>query len=209
MRTSVNKIKEAGAGIKEIGVQKIKEIIASRENHDKTETTETKTIADTSSKLKNISSIRVSSEKLDELINLVSELVTTQAGLSLIAEKINNKELLAVAEDVEKLSRRLRESTFAVRLIPIENMITRFQRLVRELSHEIKKDITFQTEGTEIELDKNMIEGLIDPIMHIIRNSIDHGIESAEERKKRGKTGTGNNIIQSLLLRIKCLHTGI
>ena len=93
--------------------------------------------------LKNISSIRVSSEKLDELINLVSELVTTQAGLSLIAEKIRNTELLELAEDIEKLSRRLRDNTFGIRLIPIENMITRFQRLVRELSHELNKDINF------------------------------------------------------------------
>jgi two-component system chemotaxis sensor kinase CheA len=147
--------------------------------------------------MKNISSLRVSSEKLDELINLVSELVTTQAGLSLVAEKINNTELLVIAEDVEKLSRRLRDSTFGIRLIPIDNMITRFQRLVRELSHELKKDIAFITEGTEIELDKTMIEGLIDPVMHIIRNSIDHGIESAAERKKLGKSEQGKIIFKA------------
>jgi len=149
------------------------------------------------SKEQSISSIRVSSEKLDELINLVSELVTRQAGLSLVAEKLNNRELNAIAEDVEKISRRLRDNTFGIRLVPIENMITRFQRLVRELSITLNKDILFQTEGTETELDKTIIEGLIDPLMHIIRNSIDHGIEDPETRKKNGKTEKGKILLKA------------
>jgi two-component system chemotaxis sensor kinase CheA len=118
-----NKITEIGSDSKGIGIQKVKEIIAPGEKSGvKKETIEPRNINDVTNKLKNISSIRVSSEKLDELINLVSELVTTQAGLSLIAEKINNKHLLTVAEDVEKLSRRLRDSTFGIRLIPIERI---------------------------------------------------------------------------------------
>jgi len=187
----IKKIKEQTANGQKIGLQRINELAVSEDKTEKNATLANSRGVEPTTTLKNISNIRVSSEKLDELINLVSELVTTQAGLSLIAEKINDKELLVIAEDVEKLSRRLRDSTFGIRLIPIENMITRFQRLVRELSHELKKDIAFQTEGTEIELDKNMIEGLIDPIMHIIRNSIDHGIESPEERKKHGKSPRG------------------
>jgi len=184
-----------------LGIQKIKEIAYSGEKEEsKGKSADIHTGAD-GGKFKNISNIRVSSEKLDELINLVSELVTTQAGLSLLAEKASSKELLTVAEDVEKLVRRLRDSTFNIRLIPIENMITRFQRLVRELSHELKKDIIFQTEGTEIELDKNMIEGLIDPIMHIIRNSIDHGIEKPEERTRRGKPVQG-------VIKFRAFHSG-
>jgi two-component system chemotaxis sensor kinase CheA len=148
-------------------------------------------------KEQSISSIRVSSEKLDELINLVSELVTRQAGLSLVAEKLNNRELNAIAEDVEKISRRLRDNTFGIRLVPIENMVTRFQRLVRELSIELNKEIIFQTEGTETELDKTIIEGLIDPLMHIIRNSIDHGIENAETRRKAGKPEKGKILLKA------------
>ncbi|MGE5418659.1 MAG: chemotaxis protein CheA, partial [Chloroflexota bacterium] len=126
---------------------------------------------------------------------------TTQAGLSLLAERISNKELLAVAEDVEKLSRRLRDNTFGIRLIPIENMITRFQRLVRELSHDLDKDIAFVVEGSEIELDKTIIEGLIDPVMHIIRNSADHGIETADVRAKSGKPAKGT-------IMLKAYHSG-
>jgi two-component system chemotaxis sensor kinase CheA len=190
----------AGNG-KGIGIINMKELLTASSPVKKIDNTETKNINDVTSKLKSISSIRVSSEKLDELINLVSELVTTQAGLSLIAEKINSKELHVLAEDVEKLTRRLRDSTFEIRLIPIENMITRFHRLVRELSHDLKKDISFITEGTDIELDKNMIEGLIDPIMHIIRNCIDHGIESTSERTRAGKQAQGT-------INFKAFHSG-
>ncbi len=145
----------------------------------------------------NISSIRVPSEKLDELINLVSELVTRQASLTLVSDRINNKEMITIAEDIEKITRRLRDNTFGIRLIPIDNMVTRFQRLVRELSQELNKEIIFQTEGTDTELDKTIIEGLIDPLMHIIRNSIDHGIESAEERKSLGKPEKGKIILKA------------
>lgn len=149
------------------------------------------------SREQNISSIRVPSEKLDELINLVSELVTRQASLTLVSDRINNKELITIAEDIEKITRRLRDNTFGIRLIPIDNMVTRFQRLVRELSQELNKEILFQTEGTDTELDKTIIEGLIDPLMHIIRNSIDHGIESAEERKKLGKPEKGKILLKA------------
>ncbi len=134
-----------------------------------------------------ISSIRVSSEKLDNLINWVSELVTIQARLSLFAQETESAELTPIAEEVEKISRRLRDDVFSIRLIPIENMLTRFQRLVRELSQELNKDVAFKTEGTDTELDKNIIESLTDPIMHIIRNSLDHGIEDSATRMKTGK----------------------
>jgi two-component system chemotaxis sensor kinase CheA len=134
-----------------------------------------------------ISSIRVSSEKLDNLINWVSELVTIQARLSLFAQETESIELIPIAEEVEKISRRLRDDVFSIRLIPIENMLTRFQRLVRELSMELHKEVVFKSSGTDTELDKNIIESLTDPLMHIIRNSLDHGIEDAEERKFKGK----------------------
>jgi two-component system chemotaxis sensor kinase CheA len=134
-----------------------------------------------------ISSIRVSSEKLDNLINWVSELVTIQARLSLFAQETETNGLIPIAEEVEKISRRLRDDVFSIRLIPIENMLTRFHRLVRELSHDLNKEVVFKTEGTETELDKNIIEILADPLMHIVRNSMDHGIESNEERSSKGK----------------------
>jgi two-component system chemotaxis sensor kinase CheA len=195
-------IKEAGAAGKGIGLEKVRGLLPiQKEDKKNSEIAGPRNINEVTNKLKNISNIRVSSEKLDDLINLVSELVTTQAGLTLFAENSKSRELLALAEDVEKLTRRLRDSTFEIRLIPIENMVTRFHRLVRELSHELNKNIAFTTEGTDIELDKNMIEGLIDPIMHIIRNSVDHGIETAAERVQKGKQALGT-------VKLKAYHSG-
>jgi len=138
-----------------------------------------------------ISSIRVSADKLDKLMNLVSELVTTQARLSLFAEENSTPGLLPIAENVQKLSRQLRDIAFSIVLIPIENMLTRFQRLIRDLSQELGKEVVFITEGAETELDKTIIENLADPLMHILRNSLDHGIEDKELRLKRGKPAQG------------------
>ncbi|MGE4287861.1 MAG: chemotaxis protein CheA [Salinivirgaceae bacterium] len=145
----------------------------------------------------NISSIRVSSEKLDNLINWVSELVTIQARLSLFAQETETNGLLAISEEVEKISRRLRDDVFSIRLIPIENMLTRFQRLVRELSQNLDKEVVFKTEGTDTELDKNIIEMLSDPLMHIVRNSMDHGIESKADRKKLGKPAKATILLKA------------
>ncbi|MGC8824627.1 MAG: chemotaxis protein CheA [Bacteroidales bacterium] len=153
------------------------------------------------SKENTISSIRVSSEKLDVLMNLVSELVTTQARLSLFAEHSNNNELIAIAENVQKLSRQLRDIAFSIVLIPIENLMTRFQRLVRDLSQELKKEVQFVAEGTDTELDKTIIENLTDPLLHILRNSLDHGIEEPSIRVKHGKPRQGT-------IRLKAYYSG-
>lgn len=145
-----------------------------------------------------ISSIRVSSEKLDNLINWVSELVTIQAQLSLFAQHNHYAGLTPISEEIEKITRRLRDDVFSIRLIPVANMVTRFQRLVRELSHDLGKEVVFETKGTETELDKNIIEMLVDPVMHIIRNSMDHGIEeNIEDRISKGKPATGKIVFNA------------
>jgi len=138
-----------------------------------------------------ISSIRVASDKVDTLMNLVSEMVTVQARMSLLAEKSNNPELINIAETMQKLSKQLRDNAFSISLIPIGSILTRFQRLVRDLSNDLKKKVNFIIEGEDTELDKNIIERLSDPLMHIIRNSLDHGIELPEKRKKAGKPEEG------------------
>jgi len=144
-----------------------------------------------------ISSIRVASTKIDELVNLVSEMVTIQAQLSLYAENSGEPAIVALAENIQKLSRQLRDNAFEISLIPIQNELMRFQRLVRDLSKEMSKEIDFIIEGGEIELDKNIIENLTDPLLHIIRNSVDHGIESPEERIKAGKSPKGTIVFKA------------
>ncbi len=190
------------AGIqKDIGLTAInrlaQEVAKNRKNADTT----TKSKDKVNSRNSTISSIRVSSDKLDMLMNLVSELVTTQARLSLFAEESNAAGLVPIAENVQKLSRQLRDIAFSIVLIPIENMLTRFQRLVRDLSAELGKDVVFLTEGAETELDKTIIESLADPLMHILRNSMDHGIEDVGVRQKAGKAKQGT-------IKLKAFYSG-
>ena len=153
-------------------------------------------------KEKVVPTIRVSSDKLDELMNLVSELVTTQASLSLFSENNSNTELEVISENIEKLSRRLRDISFGMTLVQINNMFARFQRLVRDMSDLLGKEVVFLTEGGETELDKTIIETLTDPLMHIIRNSMDHGIEKADVREQKGKTRHGT-------VKLKAYYSGI
>ncbi len=143
------------------------------------------------SKVRSFSSIRVASEKIDGLMNLVSELVITQERLNLISSQYHIADLKLVSENIQKLTGQLRDSAFSISLIPIESLITRFQRLVRDLSGELGKQVSFSAIGTETELDKTMIESLTDPLLHIIRNSIDHGIEMPDERLRKGKNPNG------------------
>jgi two-component system chemotaxis sensor kinase CheA len=144
-----------------------------------------------------ISSIRVSSKKIDELVNLVSELVTIQAQLNLHAEKSEDPQLLDLSENIQKLTRQLRDNAFEISLIPIQNDLMRFQRLVRDLSKELNKEIEFIIEGGDIELDKNIIEHLTDPLLHMIRNCVDHAIELPDERIKKGKSPKGTIIFKA------------
>ena len=177
------------AGLADL-VSDIKLLIEKREKKPVDKTTIT-------TKESTISSIRVSSDKLDLLMNLVSELVTTQARLSLYTESDTRPELAGISENVQKLTRQLRDIAFSIVLIPIDNMLTRFQRLVRDLSNDLKKDVAFVIEGAETELDKTIIENLTDPIMHMLRNSMDHGIEDAATREKAGKPRQGKILLKA------------
>ncbi|MFO7843601.1 MAG: chemotaxis protein CheA, partial [Bacteroidales bacterium] len=185
----------------DIGLSEFQRIIKQNATPDNTQTELDKVIKKSgplpSVKENVISSIRVSSSKLDRMMNLVSELVTTQARLSLYAEQTGNSELNVIAENVQKLSRQLRDNAFDIVLVPIETMLTRFQRLVRDLSKEQNKEIVFSAEGVETELDKTIIESLTDPLLHILRNAIDHGIESADKRKTLKKPAQGKILLKA------------
>src|SRR5208283_4559853 len=132
------------------------------------------------------SSIRVASGKLDNLVNLVGELVTVQARLTQTAAGRRDPVLLSIAEEVERLTDELRDNTMNIRMLQIGITFSKFKRLVRDLSKELGKEIDLVTDGGETELDKTVIEKLSDPLVHLIRNSIDHGIEPPETRKAAG-----------------------
>jgi two-component system, chemotaxis family, sensor kinase CheA len=148
-----------------------------------------------------ISSIRVPVEKLDTLVNLVGELVTVQARLTQTVSGIYNAELAAISEEVERLTVALRDTTLNVRMLPIGSTFGRFKRLVRDLSQELGKEIELTTDGEETELDKTVIEKLNDPLVHLIRNCIDHGIELPDARISSGKPRTGT-------IHLSAVHSG-
>ena len=141
--------------------------------------------------------IRVPVERLDTMMSLVTELITLQAKLSVLTFEHPQPDLLAAAESLEKISTSIRDNAFSMCLVPVENMVTPFHRLVRDLAAELHKEIDFITEGTETELDKNSMEGLQDPLMHLLRNCIDHGIEEPGIREKNGKPRHGRILFKA------------
>lgn len=139
-----------------------------------------------------MSTIRVKSEKLDELMALVGELVTVHAQILQTSKTVEeNEKLNSVVEQFGRLTDELRNNTMSIRMVPIGTTFSSFKRLVRDLSSELGKNVVLEADGGETELDKTVIEKLNDPLVHIIRNSLDHGIESPEVRSSRGKPKTG------------------
>ena len=138
----------------------------------------------------NASSIRVPAAKLDQFVDLVGELVTVQARLSEIATRHDDPDVLAVSEEIDRLTSALRENSMNIRMLPIRATFERFRRLVHDLARDLHKDVDLTIEGAETELDKTVIDQLSDPLMHLIRNSMDHGIEPSELRLAHGKQPT-------------------
>jgi two-component system chemotaxis sensor kinase CheA len=141
--------------------------------------------------VKSASSIRVPAERLDELMDRVGELVITQSRLKQIAASSSDQQVRAVAEEIERLALELRDTTMGIRMVPIGSLFGRFRRVVHDLSRDLGKQVELIMEGEETELDKTVIEQLNDPLVHLIRNSIDHGIEEPAGRIAAGKPAAG------------------
>ncbi len=137
------------------------------------------------------SSIRVSADKLDQLVNLVGELVTVQARLSEVAGRRDDADILDISEAVDRLTAALRENSMSIRMLPLKTTFERFRRLVHDLGIDLHKEVDLSIEGADTELDKTVIDQLNDPLVHLIRNSMDHGIETPEARLAAGKRPTG------------------
>ncbi len=135
--------------------------------------------------------VRVPAERLDELMDRVGELVIAQSRLSQLANTSVDIQLRSVSEDVERLSGELRDTMMVLRMVPIAQLFSRFRRLTHDLARETGKQIELVTEGESTEVDKAVIERLADPLVHLVRNSCDHGLEQPEERIAVGKNPTG------------------
>lgn len=141
-------------------------------------------------KADNASSLRVPAAKLDQFVDLVGELVTVQARLSEMAARRDDAEFTQVSEEIERLTSSLRENSMNIRMLPIRATFEKFRRLVHDLARDLGKDVELTMEGADTELDKTVIDQLSDPLMHLIRNSMDHGIEPREKRVGSGKRPT-------------------
>jgi two-component system chemotaxis sensor kinase CheA len=150
------------------------------------------------------SSIRVGVDKVDEMINLVGELVITQAMLTQTAtglDPVAHERLLSGLSQLERNTRDLQEAVMSVRMMPIAVVFNRFPRVVRDVAGKLNKDVELRTEGEGTELDKGLIEKIADPLTHLIRNSLDHGIESPDRRIAQGKPAKGT-------ISLKAFHRG-
>ncbi len=145
--------------------------------------------------------IRVNLDKIDLLMNNVGDLVITNAMLTQFSSTIeDSKTRTAVLERLELLERHIRDmqdSIMSIRMVPMESIYSKFPKVVRDISKKLAKKVEFKHYGDNVEIDKAMIEGLTDPLMHIIRNSLDHGLETPEEREASGKSDIGSIIISA------------
>lgn len=145
-------------------------------------------------------SIRVAVEKVDQLINLVGELVITQSMLAQRSNEldpVNHGDLITSMGQLQRNARDLQESVMSIRMMPMEYVFSRFPRLVRDLAGKLGKQVELTLVGSSTELDKSLIERIIDPLMHLVRNSLDHGIEMPEKRLEAGKNAVGNLILSA------------
>lgn len=146
-------------------------------------------------------SIRVSVDKIDQMMSLFEEFIVEKARLTSISEQVNDPELEKSLQRINRFSGEMQNAVLSMRMMPIETVFNRFPRMVRNLAKELDKEIDFIIEGSDTELDRLMIDELGDPLVHLIRNSLDHGIEQPEERVRKGKGRAGK-------VKLRAFHKG-
>jgi two-component system chemotaxis sensor kinase CheA len=141
--------------------------------------------------------VRVDIDRLDNLMNLVSELIIIKTRMDDLSGSSNKENMTEAIEYLERITTSLHDAVMKVRMVPIEKIFNRFPRMVRDLSKELNKEIRLEMSGEETEVDRTVIDEIGDPLIHIIRNSIDHGIETPENRIKQGKPKEGTVILKA------------
>tara|TARA_B110001454_G_C12723270_1_gene436144 strand:- start:17774 stop:19567 length:1794 start_codon:yes stop_codon:yes gene_type:complete len=141
--------------------------------------------------------LRVSLQKVESLINFVGEMVILQSGLKEQAQLSNSTALKRIVQHLNKVSKEIQETSMSLRMVPIKPVFQKMQRIVRDTSLSLNKDVSFRLIGEDTDIDKTILEKISDPLVHLIRNSVDHGIESAEIRKERKKSETGSVVLKA------------
>ncbi|TCS82959.1 chemotaxis protein CheA [Tepidibacillus fermentans] len=184
-----------------------KDQLTSQNQHMETQTVEknsNKSSAGTNGQQKkhlSAKTIRVDIERLDELMNLFSELVIDRGRLEQLANEINHAELTDTVEHMNRISSNLQNIILNLRMVPVEQVFNRFPRMVRDLAKELNKKVNLNIFGAETELDRTVIDEIGDPLVHLLRNAVDHGLESVEERIKNHKPEEGE-------ITLKAYHSG-
>jgi len=142
-------------------------------------------------KLADTQTVRIALTHLDEMVDIVGELVIARSRLENITEKIDDHDLNAAVEEVHRISAELQREVMQTRMVPVGNTFNRFPRMVRDLARDLGKDLAFEVDGVDIELDRTVLDEIVEPLVHLLRNSIDHGLEPAEARVAAGKPARG------------------
>ena len=142
--------------------------------------------------------IRVDLRRLDELMNLIGELVIARGRLDALSARFAEPDLADVTHDIGRLSASLQGEILQARMVPVWQVFDRFPRMVRDLARQMQRQVAFRVEGKEIELDRAILDEIADPLVHLLRNAVDHGIEPAEERVARGKPAMGQLVLAAV-----------
>jgi two-component system chemotaxis sensor kinase CheA len=159
--------------------------------------------------------IRVQADRLDAVINLLGELVIAGAGATLLARETRNISLIEANLHMNSLIEEIRNGTLGLRMVPVGETFNRFRRVVRDTASSLGKEVNFEIVGGDAELDKSMVEKIADPLMHLVRNSLDHGLETPQERVASGKSAAGKLVLSArhetgaILIRIEDDGRGI
>ncbi|WP_394222885.1 chemotaxis protein CheA [Alteromonas gracilis] len=141
--------------------------------------------------------VKVSADKLDKLLDLVGELVIVQSAVNQHAENQSDLYLTNIGEELSRLTTEIRDTTFGIRMLPVGSTFARYRRLIRDLSQSLDKKVQLVTKGADTEVDKMVLENLNDPLIHLLRNSMDHGIETPQVRLDAGKEETGTILLEA------------
>jgi two-component system chemotaxis sensor kinase CheA len=142
-------------------------------------------------KLQDTQTVRIALTHLDTMVDVMGELVIARSRLENVAEHLDLRELDDAVDEVHRISSELQREVMATRMVPVGNIFNRFPRMVRDLARDLGKDVAFEVDGLDIELDRTVLDEIVEPLVHLLRNSIDHGLEPADVRIKAGKPGRG------------------
>ena len=191
-KEEANKLEEAVNKVSEVKKVEVKPLVTdSSETQQQDDNKNNSKSGNTRAAVKNVQSVRVGIERLDSLMNLVEELVICKIRLLQLANKHKFEVLDDVLTGLNRVSNDLQEEVMSVRLVPIETIFNRFPRMVRDLAKKEDKEINLVLEGGDIELDRTVLDEVGDPLVHILRNCVDHGIETMDARKQKGKNPKG------------------